>query len=118
MQSELRLSQDSLRVLAANTGGFAAVNRNDLDGAFDRIVQENSQYYVLGFYSNNTRRAGRYRKLEVRVKRPGLRVVRARNGYYEARGRRPNTPRRPSPNAMPPRWRRRWPARFPWRACR
>ena len=71
MQSELRLSQDSLRVLAANTGGFAAVNRNDLDGAFDRIVQENSSYYVLGFYSTNERRAGRYRKLEVRVKRPG-----------------------------------------------
>ena len=100
IHSELRLSQDSLRVLAANTGGFAAVNRNDLDGAFDRIVQENSSYYVLGFYSDNSRRSGRYRKLEVRVKRPGLRVIRSRNGYYEARGRRPNTPP-PSPNAMP-----------------
>jgi VWFA-related protein len=101
MQEELRLSQDSLRVLAANTGGFAAVNRNDLDGAFDRIVRENSSYYVLGFYSDNARRSGRYRKLEVRVKRPGLRVVRSRNGYYEARGRRPNAPAAPGPNAMP-----------------
>ena len=101
MQEELRLSQDSLRVLAANTGGFAAVNRNDLDGAFDRIVRENSSYYVLGFYSDNARRSGRYRKLEVRVKRPGLRVVRSRNGYYEARGRRPNAPAPPGPNAMP-----------------
>jgi VWFA-related protein len=98
MQEELRLSQDSLRVLAANTGGFAAVNRNDLDGAFDRIVRENSSYYVMGFYSDNSRRSGRFRKLEVRVKRPGLRVVRARNGYYEARGRRPNTP---APNSNP-----------------
>ncbi|HEY6506376.1 MAG TPA: VWA domain-containing protein, partial [Vicinamibacterales bacterium] len=35
MQNELRLSQDSLRVLAANTGGFAAVNQNDLNDAFD-----------------------------------------------------------------------------------
>ncbi len=101
MQDELRLSQDSLRVLAANTGGFAAVNQNDLNGAFDRIVQENSSYYVLGFYSTNDRRSGRYRKLEVRVKRPGLRVVRSRNGYFEARGRRPNPPAA-SPNAMPP----------------
>ena len=91
IQEEMRLSQDSLRVLAANTGGFAAVNQNDLDGAFDRIVRENSSYYVLGFYSDNSRRSGRYRKLEVRVKRPGLRVIRSRNGYYEARGRRPNT---------------------------
>ncbi|HEY9467492.1 MAG TPA: VWA domain-containing protein [Vicinamibacterales bacterium] len=90
MQSELRLSQDSLRVLASSTGGFAAVNRNDLNGAFDRIVAENSSYYVFGYYSTNERRDGRFRKIEVRVKRPGARV-RSRNGYFEARGRRPNT---------------------------
>ena len=86
MQNELRLSQDSLRVLAASTGGFAAVNRNDLNGAFDRIVTENSSYYVFGYYSPNERRDGRFRKIQVRVKPPGL-MVRARNGYYEARGR-------------------------------
>jgi VWFA-related protein len=89
LQNELRLSQNSLRVLAANTGGFAALNRNDFNSAFDRIVQENSQYYLLGYYSSNARRDGRYRKIQIRVKRPGLRVVRARDGYYEARGRRP-----------------------------
>lgn len=89
LQSEMRLSQDSLRVLASSTGGFAAVNRNDLNGAFDRIVSENSSYYVFGYYSTNERRDGRFRKIEVRVKRPGLRV-RSRNGYFEARGRRPN----------------------------
>src|ERR1051325_7759582 len=89
MQRELTLSQNSLRVLAANTGGFAAVNRNDFNTAFDRIVQENSQYYLLGYYSTNSRRDGRYRKIQIRVKRPGLRVARARNGYYEPRGKRP-----------------------------
>jgi len=91
MQSELRLSQDSLRVLATSTGGFAAVNRNDLNGAFDRIVNENSSYYVFGYYSPNERRDGRFRKIEVRLKRPGL-MVRARNGYYEARNRRAPKP--------------------------
>jgi VWFA-related protein len=91
LQSELRLSQDSLRVLASSTGGFAAVNRNDLNGAFDRIVAENSSYYMFGYYSGNDRRDGRFRKIEVRVKRPGLRV-RSRNGYFEARGRRPAAP--------------------------
>jgi VWFA-related protein len=88
MLNEQRLSQDGLRVLAANTGGFAAVNRNDLDSAFDRIVAENSSYYMLGFYPASDRRDGRFRKLEVRVKRPGLRV-RSRSGYYEPRGRAP-----------------------------
>jgi hypothetical protein len=85
-------------VLAANTGGFAAVNRNDFNTAFDRIVQENSQYYLLGYYSTNSRRDGRYRKIEIRVKRPGLRVARSRNGYYEPRGKRPAEP---APGANP-----------------
>ena len=99
--NEMRLSQDSLRVLADSTGGFAAVNRNDLNGAFDRIVSENSSYYMLGFYSTNDRRNGRYRKLEVRMKRPGLRV-RNRTGYYEARGRAPAQPNAStSPTAIP-----------------
>jgi VWFA-related protein len=102
IQSELRLSQDSLRVLADATGGFAAVNRNDLNGAFDRIVTENSSYYMLGYYATNERRGGRFRKLEVRVNRPGLRV-RSRSGYFEARGRAPNQPvASTSPTALAP----------------
>jgi VWFA-related protein len=98
--SELRLSQDSLRVLSENTGGFAAVNQNDFNGAFDRIVRENSTYYVLGFYPANERRDGRYRKLQVRVKRPGL-MVRARNGYFAARGR-ANEPKPSTSKALNP----------------
>jgi hypothetical protein len=85
---ELRLSQDSLRVLAEDTGGFAAVNSNDFSNAFDRIVQENSSYYVLGYYPSNDRRDGRYRTIDVRLKRPGLRV-RARRGYQAPRGKAP-----------------------------
>ena len=85
---ELRLSQDSLRVLSDETGGFAAINRNDFSTAFDRIVRDNSTYYVLGYYPTNDRRDGRFRKIEVRVKRPGLQV-RSRRGYQAPRGRAP-----------------------------
>jgi VWFA-related protein len=83
---ELRLSQDSLRELADETGGLAFVNRNNVDEAFDRIVAENSSYYVLGYYPANDRRDGRFRRIEVRVTRPGA-TVRARRGYVAARGR-------------------------------
>jgi VWFA-related protein len=100
IMGEQSRSQDSLRVLASATGGFAAVNRNDLNTAFDRIVSENSSYYLLGFYPANDRRNGRFRKLEVRVKRPGLHV-RSRSGYYEPRGRAPNTPARPATAVAP-----------------
>ncbi|MBI4265939.1 MAG: VWA domain-containing protein [Acidobacteria bacterium] len=90
LRDGLRLSQLSLTVLAAETGGFAAVNRNDFADAFARVVRENSTYYVLGYYPANERRDGRFRRLEVRVKRPGLQV-RSRRGYVAPRGRAPET---------------------------
>ena len=77
----LRMTQDSLRVLADQTGGFALVNTNDLDGGLARLVRENSDYYLLAYQPTNTRRDGRFRRLEVRVNRPGVRVV-TRSGYY------------------------------------
>ena len=90
LQNEVRLGQDMLRVVSDETGGFATVNNNDITGAMDRLVEENSSYYVLGYYAGNTRRDGRFRKLEVRVNQPGL-TVRARKGYYAPRGRAPET---------------------------
>jgi VWFA-related protein len=97
--SELQLAQNSLRTIATETGGFAAVNRNDFTDAFARIVRENSSYYLLGYYPTNDRRDGRFRKIEVRVKRPGLQV-RSRRGYVAPRGRAPVQARPPgSPSA-------------------
>ena len=89
--NEVRLAQDSLRTMSDETGGFAVVNRNDFANAFQRIVDDNSSYYMLGYYSTNDRRDGRFRKIEVRLKnRPGL-TVRARKGYVAPRGRAPET---------------------------
>ena len=41
-QDSLRRSQDSLRSLSEETGGFAAVNSNDFTNAFTRVVKDNS----------------------------------------------------------------------------
>ena len=70
----------SLSMLADATGGFSLVNSNSFTTAFDRIVRENSTYYLLGYTSSNGKRDGHHRRLRVRVTRPGL-VVRAREGY-------------------------------------
>jgi VWFA-related protein len=88
LMNDLRVSQDSLRVVADETGGFAVVNANDFSKAYSRILEENSTYYVLGYYPANDRRDGRFRRIEVRVKRPGL-EVRARRGYVAPRGKAP-----------------------------
>jgi hypothetical protein len=82
-QDEIRQAQDTLRVLSDETGGAAFVTSNDFTGAFDRIVRDNSTYYVLGYRSTDTRKDNRFRKIEVRVRRPGVRV-RARSGYSAA----------------------------------
>lgn len=85
MANELRVSQDSLRQLAEETGGFAAVNRNDFSRAFDRVVADNSSYYVLAYYPPSDKRDGKFHRIEVKVNRPGL-VVRSRRGYTSPRG--------------------------------
>jgi VWFA-related protein len=86
LMAELMLSQGSLRELAEQTGGIASVNTNSLTSTFNQIVQANSRYYVLGYYPPEHKRDGRFHKIEVKTKRPGLRVA-ARRGYGSPRGR-------------------------------
>jgi len=86
LANELRVSQDSLRQLSDQSGGFAALNRNDYSSAFERIVRDNSSYYVLAYYPPSDKRDGKFHRIEVRVNdRPGL-VVRSRRGYNAPRG--------------------------------
>ena len=87
-QDELRISQMSLRSLSEDTGGYAAVNSNDFTKAWERVVADNSSYYVLGFYPKNDKRDGRFRRIEVKVRREGV-EVRTRKGYTAPRGKAP-----------------------------
>ena len=73
-QNYLRETQDSLRVLAEQTGGIAVVNQNDFSKALKRIDAETSDYYVLGYYSTNPDPLKRTRRIEVRTKRNGVQV--------------------------------------------
>jgi len=70
--NHIRKTQDSLRVIADETGGFAVINQNDFDKALKRIDAESSDYYVLGYYSSNPDPLKRTRKIEVKSKRPNL----------------------------------------------
>lgn len=71
---------DTLRTLAENTDGQAIADTNDLTGGLQSIIDDLSEYYLLAYYSTNTKPDGSYRSIKARVKRPGL-DVRARKGY-------------------------------------
>ena len=89
------------RAVAALTGGFAHINSNNFTDAFERIVQETSTYYIVGFDSSQKPKSGRYTTFDVKVKRPDLQV-KARPGVVEpldfVRRRQP-PPQRQSPVA-------------------
>jgi len=85
VMDDTRRSQDFLRTISQETGGFAVLSRGDLNGSFARIIQQNSSYYLLGYYPKNDKRDGKFRKVDLRVKRPGL-EVKARGGYTAPKG--------------------------------
>jgi VWFA-related protein len=87
---ELTRSIDTLRSFAENTGGFAAVHTNDFSTAFDRVLDESSQYYVLGYQPAARGADGQFKRISVRATRPWFQVS-ARAGYVVS------SPRQPAP---------------------
>ncbi|HXH05431.1 MAG TPA: VWA domain-containing protein [Vicinamibacterales bacterium] len=75
-----------LQQMAAATGGLAffPLGPKQLDDMYARIVEEIRSRYTLGYVSTNRRTDGAWRRVEVRVTRPGLKGVRVRTrpGYY------------------------------------
>jgi VWFA-related protein len=72
-----------LRSLARETGGSYALGTSleQLDGLYDRILEELFSQYTLAYVSTNTKQDGRYRKIKVEVDVDDVKV-RARRGYY------------------------------------
>jgi VWFA-related protein len=68
-----------VETMADETGGFIIRNTNDLAGWLNRISTESRSYYLLGYHPTGAK--GGLRKIDLKVKRPGVRV-RARKGYY------------------------------------
>jgi VWFA-related protein len=66
--------------LAEETGGFAITNNNDLNAGLVRAANDSASYYLLG-YQPSRPPSDKWRKLQVRVDRPGVKV-RARQGYF------------------------------------
>jgi VWFA-related protein len=77
-----RETGEFLQTISTNTGGFAILDTNDLEPGIVQVFKENNSYYLLGYASPNPRAEGRFRRVQVRVNRPGV-IVRSRSGYFE-----------------------------------
>ncbi|MFQ5663656.1 MAG: VWA domain-containing protein [Terriglobia bacterium] len=79
--TQIEAPQQAMNHLAADTGGRAFYNRNDIDKAVALSVEDGSTYYALAYYPENKDWDGKFRRIQVKVARRGLRV-RHRRGYY------------------------------------
>jgi VWFA-related protein len=76
--------QNGLGQLALATGGLFFDNTNNLRRAFDRIEEDLSNYYLIGYTPTNDKYDGRFRTIDVKVNRPGVTIA-ARKGYFAVR---------------------------------
>lgn len=72
--------EDGPNMLAVDTGGYPIRHTNKFTEALGEIARDTSSYYVIGYGPSNAVMDGSFRKITVRVTRPGLKV-RARRGY-------------------------------------
>ena len=59
------------------------LDSNDLKAQLRRAADDLTSYYLMGYYSTNSRPDGKFRAIKVRSKRPGI-EIRARRGYNTA----------------------------------
>jgi VWFA-related protein len=75
-------SQDTMYSLAADTGGKALFDNNDLTRGIVQAQQAISDYYIVGYYTTNTAQNGRFRRVKIALT-PARDVSLAyRQGYY------------------------------------
>ncbi|MDO8837047.1 MAG: VWA domain-containing protein [Vicinamibacterales bacterium] len=78
MEQRIRLQQ-----MTEATGGLAffPTSAKDLDPAYEKVVADIRAQYTIGYLSTNTKTDGSWRKVEIKVTRPGLKV-RSRKGHF------------------------------------
>jgi len=74
-------SQEVMGTLSTDTGGTAFFDSNDFAPAFAKVQADTSAYYAIGFHSTNPARDGKFRKLTIKINRPGIKLE-YRPGYY------------------------------------
>jgi len=83
--SGFQRSQDTLFALAADTGGKALLDNNDLGVGIIQAEQAITSYYVIGYYSTNSALDGKFRRVRITLKETASAKLEYRQGYFAAK---------------------------------
>jgi VWFA-related protein len=75
-------SQDTLYALAADTGGKALLDANDLTKGIVQAAQSISSYYIIGYYTSNTAQDGKFRRIKISLNGNLTANLDYRQGYF------------------------------------
>jgi VWFA-related protein len=82
MQASFQRSQDTLYALASDTGGKALLDSNDLGRGITDAAHSVSSYYVIGYYTSNTAKDGRFRRIKIALEGEREGRLDYRQGYF------------------------------------
>lgn len=83
--SNLQRSQDTLWTLAADTGGKALLDYNDLSQGIVQAQKSTSSYYILGYYTTNANPDGKFRKIKITLNGGLIATLDYRQGYFASK---------------------------------
>jgi len=78
----LQQSHDTMWTLAADTGGKALLDNNDLSQGIVQAQRSTSSYYILGYYTTNTTPDGKLRRVKITLANGTDAVLEYRQSYY------------------------------------
>jgi VWFA-related protein len=74
-------TQEALREISESTGGFVIANTNNIEPLLAKVMEDVDTHYELAYRPASPSSDGHFRKIEVKLSRPDLRIE-TRTGYY------------------------------------
>ena len=82
VNSNFQRSQDTLYALAADTGGKALLDNNDLSAGVVQAQKSTSSYYLIGYYTTNQALDGKFRRVKISLSNNAAANIDYSQGYY------------------------------------
>ena len=82
MMANFQRSQDTLWAMAADTGGKALLDNNDLAAGIVQAQKAVTSYYILGYYASNTSLDGKFRRIKISLSGDASAKLDYRQGYF------------------------------------